>query len=182
MENSELPKDILNFLTGILGDDALTDLKVKECKSAQQQVWILEGIHRRRNSLPEEWMEALKMGNNHLVVRQWKASSCWWNLNSNQPGQKEGQNVANEVDTLAASEVSGYRIARKALPLIHIPSVLHYSLDSDLAQRDDRPWAILAYVGPDSAVFDQNCHEDHSWMDSMVKTRFEFGFEEPHPR
>lgn len=176
--NDGLPKCILDFLGEKLGADALSKMKVAELKSAQQRVWALETFP-LQDSPQQEWAEALKLGKNRIIARQWKASSCWWNLNNNQ--DKSGA-CCIEVEALARSEVAGYRIARQALPEMHIPAVLHFSLDRGVGQRIDSPWAILSYVGPKSTVFDGGCMENRTWMDGMVKTRFEFGFEEPHPR
>jgi hypothetical protein len=163
-----LPSGISNFLEATLGADAVSAMTTKELRSAQQRVWILENINGSQNLYR----------NNRLVARQWKASSCWWNLNNNQQCRS-----ADEIKRLARSEVAGYRIARQALPEIHVPTVLHFLLDSESqCSNDDDAWAILAYVGPQSEFFDKDVKEDLTWINGMVKTRFEFGFEEPHPR
>ena len=177
----DFPPCILRFLEEVMDENALNDLQIKELRSAQQRVWLLEGFNFNVDFLPLEWRHALELGRNRLVAREWKASSCWWNLNHNQLTRDKGEAGISDVEMLARSEVAGYRIARQALTQMHIPNVLHFSLDSDVGGGSENPWAIFGYVGPDSSVFD-NSAEDHTWMDGMVKTRLEFGFEEPHPR
>ena len=181
-----LPAHIFKHLESVLGAPCLLDLKVGDLKSAQQKVWLLENVKAATlESLPQAWQTALETGNNRLVVRQWKASSCWWNLNRN---QSVDEDAFQARVLLARSEVAGYRISRTALPKINIPDILYFSHDdfdkkSNIQQNiSENPWAILAYVGHDSALFDAEWKPDHSWMEGMVKNRFEFGFDEPHPR
>lgn len=181
-ENS---RHILEHLVSLFGSPCSQDLKVICLKSAQQQVWLLENLQVYSDNLPQSWRAALKIGNNRLVARQWKASSCWWNLNRN---QADSIDAMQSRIALARSEVAGYRIARTALPKVNIPDVLYFSHDvidiepNQQQQPDEHPWAILTYVGHDSTLFESEQMPDHSWMEGMVKSRFEFSFEEPHPR
>ena len=183
---SYLPDHIFNYLEFVLGARSLSDLRVFDLKSAQQQVWMLSDIKNWPQSLPQAWQTALETGNGRLVVRQWNASSCWWNLNRNQPSSEDAFHARV---SLARSEVAGYRISRTALYEVNIPDVLHFSHeDFDNIRNhqpnilDDNPWAVLAYVGHDSTHFNSEWRPDHYWMNGMVKDRFEFGFQEPHPR
>ena len=183
---SYLPDHIFSHLEFVLGAQNLVDLRVFDLKSAQQQVWMLSNIKYPSQPLPQAWQTALETGNGRLVVRQWNASSCWWNLNRNQPGSEDA--FLARV-SLARSEVAGYRISRTALYEVNIPDVLHFSHeDFDNIRNhqpsiiDNNPWAVLAYVGHDSAHFNSEWKPDHYWMNGMVKDRFEFGFQEPHPR
>lgn len=189
-----LPSHIYLYLTTLLGSTALAGLTVTSAKSAQQQVWILSGLSFISSScddnedvLIEEWKSALQLGKNRVVIRQWKASACWWNLNRNH--QQGMTNIEDDgIHVLARSEVEGYRIAQKALSNIYIPSVLYFSGDGKTdptcrTYNSERPWAIFSYVGRNSSLFGLNDWKpDEYWMDCMVKNRFEFGFEEPHPR
>ena len=182
----ECPAHILNYLASALGPNSMENVKIFSARSAQQQVWIISKLNPTSTYQSEEWKDALASGNKYLAVRQWKTSSCWWNLNRNQYEK-------NDIDTLAKSEVAGYRLARKALLKIHIPLVLYFSHDDDTedeisrndindTQQLPKPWAILSYVGPSSIYFDNNVEISEYWMNRMVKTRLEFGSEEPHPR
>ncbi|CAB9503673.1 expressed unknown protein [Seminavis robusta] len=175
-ENDGVPEYVVSHLSTILGSEVVESANFVELKSAQQRVWIVDQVQKPSSKMGSgEWERALHVGRNKLVLRLWKASSCWWNLNRcNQ----------NQVAELARSEVAGYRIAHRALS-IHIPFVLYFSHDNnanDKSEKDEHPWAILSYVGPDSLLFHENWQMDTTWMDGMVKTRLEFGFDEPHPR
>jgi thiamine kinase-like enzyme len=185
------PQHILDYLQSRLGVDSLANLSIVSAKSAQQQVWILSNLLSADETsyLPPDWNNALHVGQNRLVVRQWKASSCWWNLNRN-------HQTTEEIESLARSEIAGYRIAQKVLSAIHIPSILYFSAENNppsSCQQEQQqqvlqqhPWAILSYVGEDSLIFHKITSDDwkldESWSNGMVKTRFEFGFQEPHPR
>jgi len=108
----------------------------------------------------------------------------------------DNSNINGPVIEIARSEMAGYRIARRALPDINVPDVLYFSHDSnnnsseqqqehDLnSSKNDKPWSVLAYVGEKSMLFNTttNFGPDNSWMETMVKTRREYGFDEPHPR
>lgn len=185
---ASVPSHVIDFLRDLLGSQAWSKVEIMEAKSAQQQVWILSHLQTTsagQESLTQEWQEALTLGSNHLVIRQWKASSCWWNLNRNQQNNSH-RSAVESLELLAKSEVAGYRIARQALfTKIHIPAVLHFSHDNRLPKKKDsetNPWAIFSYVGPNCTLFHETWMHDETWMDGMVKSRFEFGFEEPHPR
>jgi hypothetical protein len=94
--------------------------------------------------------------------------------------------------------------------VVVIPEVIYFSCDYRLDKTDnakktedhrqeeeefENPWAILSYVGDGSCYFQSgDKHESRSsapsspWMcdgqyaKDMVKMRYEFGFDEPHPR
>ena len=116
---------------------------------------------------PEIWSDLVVAGGNRLVVRQWRGSARWWNLNRNDESPV----------SLARAEVSAYRIAYKSLPHLALPKVLHFE-----PSTDDYPWAIFSYVGEESVHFDENRQFTMTWVESMIKVRHEFGFDEPHPR
>jgi len=76
-------------------------------------------------------LDALRSGNNRLVLREWKQGACWWNLNMNQ-----GTRYLNGLDdsttttssaldkvksalSMARAEVAGYRLAKLALDSYH---------------------------------------------------------------
>jgi thiamine kinase-like enzyme len=82
-------------------------------------------------------------------------------------------------------------VARQALSSLssdfpRIPMVLLFEqggtdVDHHSDNQDQPPWAVLEYVGPDSLYLPLE-HVDRFYMNSMVKVRNEFGFDEPHPR
>ena len=159
------------------------------------------------NSISLEWKQALQRGRNKVVVRLWKAGARWWNLHQN-----DAQSNDDPTLSLAQSEVAGYRIARLAFTRngdgdqlgpttnsAYIPRVLEYCESGTKDSETEHGvtvsrycWAIIEYVGPHSALFchgdvetvanDVCCHYDDSFVTGMVKTRSEFGFDEPHPR
>ncbi len=206
--------------------------KATSLKSAQQRVFIVtvvpsdpscesnQGLQRveythppprgvRVHSTNEDNMkddgsilDAIYEGERKLVLRIWKGSARWWNLNSNK---------AESCSVLAKAEVAGYRLARHAFemyhtqiqctsttsdyPLIHIPKVVHrhYETEQDdppsdfLRDKDHcrNPWAVFSYakVSDLIKVSDGNCWEFcDEFIHIMVKIRKEFGFDEPHPR
>lgn len=140
------------------GDEAVFRI-VQVPLSAQQKVWILR-VPPCENA---EWQPVLQQGNHHIVIRLWKSSCSWWNCNY-QP--------VPEVQRLALSEVTAYRIAHRLLSHLRIPRVLHF------ASKQTLPWAIFEYIG-DRAI---SGGWDTSFLDSMTPVRHEFGFDEPHPR
>jgi hypothetical protein len=73
--------------------------------------------------------------------------------------------------------VSAYCIAYKSLPHLALPQVLHFE-----PSTNDYPWAIFSYVGEHSARFGEDRQYTMQWVESMIKVRHEFGFDEPHPR
>lgn len=80
--------------------------EISEAKSAQQQVYILKFVESQSynmHCINNEWDNALRLGHNRLVLRIWRGGSRWWNLNRNESPLE-----------LARSEISGYKIARKA--------------------------------------------------------------------
>ena len=176
MDTSQCPEPILSFLKSTLGPEFFVS-NLREAKSAQQQVLILE-CNEYSKVTDSEWKRALQTGHNHLVVRIWKGSARWWNLHSNESG--------TGVVRMARTEVAGYRMARQALAdtALHIPTVLYFSHDKDTIQSNGGPpWAIMSYVGPESVFFDTEERLPYTrWTDGMVKIRREFGFDEPHPR
>lgn len=172
----ECPTLVLDFLRAKLG--GAMPIEIQAAKSAQQRVLVLlfpSTLQVVDGPDARVWREVLKSGCNRLVVRIWLASSRWWTLNRSDGGL---------VD-MAQSEVAGYRVARQALKAtsIRIPKVLYSSSDVDetVAGCHHHPWAVLEYVGVASTLFARHgCTEE--WSTSMIKTRHEFGFDEPHPR
>ena len=163
--DSTLPPYIVEFLKREFGEEIIKHGRVQEVKSAQQQVWILSDV-----PSSEAWNNAIDVGNHRLVARRWKGASRWWNLNNHHP---------DEVCAVALAELAGYRLAHTALAsqnTLHIPELLHSAFN------DASPWAIFTYVGPFSSYFTKSKLPDSFWIDSMVKYRQEFGFEESHPR
>jgi hypothetical protein len=142
------------------------EVAVEEAKSAQQKVWILTLVH--HHPVQQQWSQSLLTGRNRLVVRQWRGSARWWNLNNS--------NEASPED-VARAEVAAYRLSYKALPHLAMPQLLHFD-----ATNHEYPWAIFSYVGEHSTHFDDRRKYTMEWVDSMVKVRHEFGFDEPHPR
>lgn len=196
-------------------------VSIEECRSAQQQVWILtlnkevllsssvEGAAALVASTSggddidgdddddccckddiQLWRDCLQMGCNRLVVRVWKGGCTWWNLNRN-----------SSPRSLAEQELMGYRWSHQALLRrdddgdsgVIIPRVLYSQISSSIhpdttnsvdSEEDIMkylPWAIVEYVGPHSLYY-TNKRYDSTWVESMVKMRHEFGFDEPHPR
>jgi len=177
---------ITSHLQSVLGEDAVANAVIREAKSAQQQVFIVTLSPALCRALcPPSWQEALQAGSYNIVVRIWKGSARWWNLHSshalsefNESDQEPG------VLLLARAEIAGYRVARKALldSQLEIPQVLYFSHDSSRSCIEKQPWAIMSYVGPDSAFFDSRHSPTNEWLDGMITLRPEFGFDEPHPR
>jgi thiamine kinase-like enzyme len=64
-------------------------------------------------------------------------------------------------------------------PALRIPRVRYECLPEP--QRDAAgnaaPWAVLEYIGADGDL-----STDDSWITGMIRTRTEFGLDEPHPR
>lgn len=183
-----LPTAIQNHLSSVLGDDAVANATIREAKSAQQQVFIVSLLPDSCQSThPVCWQEALQTGRHHIVVRIWKGSARWWNLHSSYALSEFNESDKEPgVVLLARAEIAGYRVARKALvdTQLEIPQVLYFSHDSKECTEQQTPWAIMSYVGPDSAFFfDSPCIEPtDEWVTGMIKVRPEFGFDEPHPR
>ena len=172
MAACECPSHIVSFLNTTLGDNCVSH--VHAAKSAQHRVLILSLSNDVQVIDDKDWKLALERGNNKIVVRIWQGASRWWNLH---------QNDSSGVETLASSEVLGYRVAQCALKesiSIRVPTVLYFSME-DEKHATESPWAIMEYVGSSSSLFQEN-PLDNSWMDGMVKVRREFGFDEPHPR
>ena len=150
------------------------------------------------------WKDCLKSGRNRLVIRQWKGGSQWWNLNRNQDsiflarteifgyrcarqsllarntGLCEEQQQQDSTTTATTTTTTTTSWAGSVI----IPRILHY-FDPDISNSNDDnnllAWAILEYVGKESIYFDNHFYDD-SYLYGMVKTRYEFGFDEPHPR
>lgn len=184
-----LPPTITKHLQSVLGDGIVEKATIREAKSAQQQVFIVALSSSSCHppcSLPPIWQEALESGRHNIVIRIWKGSARWWNLHSSH-AVSEFNESADEpaVLLLARAEIAGYRVARDALLLeggqAEIPKVLYFSHD-DHDSVEKQPWAIMSYVGPENAFFDEQRVPSSEWMDGMVKNRPEFGFDEPHPR
>ncbi|KAL7443184.1 hypothetical protein ACHAXH_006632 [Discostella pseudostelligera] len=71
-------------------------------------------------------LDALRRGNNRLVLREWKQGACWWNLNMNQGtrylnGNGDSTTTSSTLDkvksalSMARAEVAGYRLAKLAM-------------------------------------------------------------------
>ena len=146
---------------------------IQELKSAQHSVYLISVT-----SQDQLLKEALKSGNNTLIIRIWKGGARWWNLNSTQ--FQDGSNI-----DLAQAEVSGYRIAhcvfQRNIVIPVIPYVLYFSHDYryDALNSDKYCWALFSYVGEESNYFS---NYNSAFAANMVKIRHEFGFLEPHPR
>ena len=146
----------------------------------------------------EDWKQALSDGDAKLVVRLWKHGSRWWNLHQRTTSEvdstcDESADEATATLLLAASELAGYRLARRSLPHLRIPRVLATGRrDRKSTYHHDRQpdthyfaWAIMEYVGETSTLFRSSSSLsslDDSWTRGMIKVRDEFGFSEPHPR
>ena len=158
-----IPIYIISGLKDLIKLDAIN---VEEAKSAQQRVLIFEYSKHDVKLAPNYLQSVLESGGCCLVIRIWKGGSRWWNLNR-----------ANDVDALAAAEIEGYRLARKALGT-RIPKLLHVS-----TKKGELSWAVFEYVGKKSTRFaEKRVIYDQYWTESMIKVRDEFGFPEPHPR
>ena len=109
---------------------------------------------------------------------------------------------------MAKAEVDGYRLSRLALKdsdsHVQIAEVLYFSHDErcptalniasssssyENGERKDRndfiePWAVLSYYSDSDAtvIRDLNQKPCYHYPTTMIKTRYEFGFDEPHPR
>lgn len=181
-----LPPSIVEYLERVLGEDTVANATIRKAKSAQQQVFIVSfPADSCQSSFLPEWQDALTTGCNNIVVRIWKGSARWWNLHSSHSVSEFNENSHEPgVLLLARAEVAGYRAAREALALdsqLEIPKVLYFSHDCK-GFTEKQPWAVMSYVGPDSAFFDSKRRHTNEWVDGMITIRPEFGFEEPHPR
>mmetsp|Transcript_12303 Transcript_12303/g.18880 ORF Transcript_12303/g.18880 Transcript_12303/m.18880 type:complete len:441 (-) Transcript_12303:109-1431(-) len=184
--SSSCPKQILNKILQNLYEYDI--LSIQEAKSAQQKVWIVQfqikpdiasSLSQSTNHDGKAWKEFLQSGENRLVVRQWRGGCRWWNLHRNQ-----------DPKILAKAEAFGYRFARQSLtetsraqkksPSVVIPRILYFNTKE--SDGDEFPWAVLEYVGINSTCFDGDYLYDDSYLTRMIKTRHEFGFDEPHPR
>jgi len=172
--------------------------------SAQQYVWILqiiqpnidgqEGTSRANNvESSNGWRDvshsALEMGTSQVVIRMWRGSARWWNLNSS-------KDEPVSLLELARAEVAGYRMAHDILTIdsspmmLHQPQVLYFSHDTnhEVSHPYLAPWAMFSYVGATSQHYTPSKNGTHWRCDNgtfaatMIKTRHEFGFHEPHPR
>ena len=130
---------------------------------------------RSRYAPARRMLAALRRGGNRLVLREWKGSASWWNLNSNLSlcGADGGAHRRGSDDSgcttlsMARAEVAGYRLARVCtsdLPPSRtddapsIPEVVCFSHDenSDIQLVDelttlqiDPPWALMEYFDND---------------------------------
>jgi aminoglycoside phosphotransferase (APT) family kinase protein len=165
-----VPPHILAYLKDKLRtQDPVNSLS--PAKSAQQVVLIAK-LNSTAVNDDATWTTALQVGESNVVIRIWKGTSRWWTLN---------RHDERDLVAMARSEVAGYRVARQALTDtgVYVPSLLYFSLDDQHA--DDRPWAIMEYVGEYSKRL-YNGRFDSSWKDGMIKIREEFGYAEAHPR
>lgn len=157
-----------------------------------------------------DWAHALESGGNKLVLRVWKGGSRWWNLNRNENPRILAEAEVEGYLVARLSFARTHETNPCDLPII--PRVLHFhpgskSNESSSSLEEDPCWALLEYVGPnetdclgvsmkyekdkgnkESARCDQRSSSfrrtimDRSYLEGMIKTRMEFGFEEPHPR
>lgn len=166
---------------------------VIELQSAQQKVLLLKLNRNKRDqsvflSISEFGMSlrrAIVDGDGHLILRIWKGSARWWNLNSK---------TDYSCLELAKSEVLCYDMARFMMDgrahstetsiKIRFPKVIYFqsSHDSDLY-----PWAIFPYMNSIRHFLDDNTDPenwmiDNDFIKNMIKVRLEFGFLEQHPR
>ena len=178
--------------------------KVSELQSAQQCVLILDidpNSDEKKSRMKSTINQALENGQNRLVVRIWKGSARWWNLNSNvnDSSGKTPFPTPSPVQ-LAKSEVAGYRIAHRALRVYNdyersnefdsqswrktnvvIPQVLFFSHDNEPVGKEcnissvSYPWAIFSFVGKASIFFPTNqqnqCVRKHSDVSSYLPER-----------
>jgi hypothetical protein len=201
--DAHCPQHILEFL------DQKFAWKVESIvavPSAQQYVWILhvqpntdeqEDSRTNAESISNGWRDmchsALQMGTSQVVVRVWRGSARWWNLNSS-------KDEPASLLELARSEVAGYRMAHdiltintiRPITMLHQPQVLYFSHDNphdDVSHPYLTPWAIFSYVGATSQHYITPSKNGTHWRcdngafaAAMIKARYEFGYNEPHPR
>jgi len=169
---------------------------VKSLKSAQQRVFLLsieqsdnnqvESSANYRSSELKSFLNAVEDG--IVILRVWRGSARWWNLNLN---------TEESCSKLARAEVAGYRLARRVFESqrvqcvslmkkypINIPEVLHFQPDEGSESGNSKPWAVFSYAKQMKEIeVDKTCWEfSDKFVNEMVKKRHEFGFEEPHPR
>ena len=116
------PQNILNEIEKRTGTRIV---EMEECKSAQQQVWIITTVKEQAS----EWEDVICAGQNRLVVRVWKGGCQWWNLHQNLSPHE-----------LAQTELLGYQLGRQALTErgVTIPRVLF----SQSSNTKECPWAV----------------------------------------
>ena len=185
---TEIPSHVLDFVRQRLGCRNDIPISIRSAKSAQQRVWILTlPPMESYSTCNDDWKDAFEHGSHRLVVRLWISAKGWWNLNHllQQDGDRE-----DLLEKAARSEITGYRLARQALTDeaslngVWIPRVLYFSGDNKSHGKETLgyPWAVLEYVGEHSRLYVHSVLPVASLIDQMVKTRHEFGFDEPHPR
>lgn len=174
---------------------------VKRLKSAQQHVLVLsvelqqhstKNLHQPdQNDNPQSNQEIRKLkdiilkGDGKIVLRIWSNGARWWNLNMKQLFLCVDSDVSDDESThneeqllilrnrLALSEVSGYRVAKRAIQYynmkrrknnekipeqehqsletrICIPEVIHFNLEEN-PSLTSQPWALFSYVGEGSS-------------------------------
>jgi len=148
-------------------DDLLASSGVRKTSlhSAAQEMLLLTVADPL--TIPPRYRDFLKNGETHFVLRRYKSEATYWNLQGCLLDQSEGK--------LCLRETAAYRIAKNAFESKHsdvvIPEVLY------VADRD----VLFSYVGEGSNVFASSEFDD-TLSREMVKTRLEYGFDEPHPR
>lgn len=229
------PKFVVEFLKHHYNPHIIVT-HIDEKKSAQQCVLILStSLHRKDednfievnpdigeseltpnlDNIPSQFRDRLKnalaRGNDKIVLRIWKGSARWWNLNCPSSSGYIKSFFDDSVIDIARAEIAGYRLARAAFhnidnPAIVIPEVLYFSSDNFCRANTMETgkfctssfmscWAIFSYVGCGSVYFSSeninqgesnpnsaNIIYDSSFASRMIKIRHEFGFNEPHPR
>ena len=185
---TDFPQQILQYLHENHSELIDNGYSIEELRSAQQKMWTVRFALPQQNmgnplqsNGDKKWFDlVVRTGGSRIIVRQWRGSSRWWNLNNNQ--------MESSPKRLARAEVAAYQLARKALSHLGLPQVLHFQDDfgqtQSLTSDSQYPWAIFSYVGAHSIHFCSKDRFEYStqWIDQMVKVRHEFGFDEPHPR
>lgn len=130
-----------------------------------------------RHATARRMLAAVRRGGNRLVLREWKGSASWWNLNSNLSLRGGGGAHRRGSDgpgcatlSMARAEVAGYRLARVCTADLppscadgapSIPEVVCFSHDegSDVQLVDelttlqvDLPWALMEYFDSDDGT------------------------------
>eukprot|EP00559_Dactyliosolen_fragilissimus_P003712 CAMPEP_0184867022 /NCGR_PEP_ID=MMETSP0580-20130426/24760_1 /TAXON_ID=1118495 /ORGANISM="Dactyliosolen fragilissimus" /LENGTH=497 /DNA_ID=CAMNT_0027367017 /DNA_START=51 /DNA_END=1540 /DNA_ORIENTATION=+ len=222
---SEILEEIKTLLHGLISGKKCRRRKVvvnaEEVPSAQQCVFILtveDSVEEILDDIDEHCMinnfnldeqskevilAGLGRGNGKLVVKIWKGSARWWNLNSNSvdsPSKIARLEVAgykdaglsiqrfNEYGLLSLEEKEGKHVVDEILiksPII-IPEILFFSLDNVVPNQQNEfyhPWALIEFIGNDTYYLTKNeWIQDNHFIRNMIKDREEFGFVEPHPR
>jgi Choline/ethanolamine kinase len=268
-DGAVLPQHIQAFLEADFIVTAAVRLKINKVvplRSAQQQMYLvhldvvvvvtpeanvdLPSRHTEHFSYPtnpssepqQMRLDALRRGNNYVVIKIWTGTSRWWNcshidahttmngsntLSDRKEGSSSTTNNGDNLDDkshrqreehqIAQQEIFGYECADTIFTHIQnstvattndkidsndscipnnftIPKILYSSITTTSINGDDDhtdstvkqpPWCIMEYVGPYSSYFRQHPLYrtfDTTYLDSMIPTRIEYGYDEPHLR